>query len=155
MNGQEKPQPPAAAARRTGRGADRTAVAILLSGLVLPGLGQLYLKRYRRGAIILALLAVGFFILVSEAVRDTLELTASLEGYEEILDLQTAVNLAAETFSPDSRVYAGCLLYIAALWLFSIADAWRIGKKQRNSTSGMPLGGPPAAAGSDRGSHGD
>ena len=105
-----------------------TATAVLLSGLVLPGLGQIFLKRHMRGAVIIALLVVGFVLLVFFSIQDILTLSGRLQLEADIVDPSTVLRLAADTFSHRGSSYKACLIYIAALWIFSVLDAWRIGR---------------------------
>jgi hypothetical protein len=126
---QGDPQPPAGSSGQPRARTDRTAAATLLSALVLPGLGHIYLKRYRRAAIILLVLAAGFALLLFVAIGDALALSARLQLEADILDVDTILSMARETYAAHAAMYRGCILYIVAVWLFSIVDTWRIGKR--------------------------
>ncbi|MGZ6210586.1 MAG: hypothetical protein ACXWL9_10615, partial [Syntrophales bacterium] len=68
--------------------------AALLSGFVLPGLGQIYLKRYKRGLAILipVLLAIG--VIIGTVVTSALESLKAIESRGGIADMDTVSNLA-------------------------------------------------------------
>jgi len=92
--------------------------AALLSGFVFPGLGQIYLKRYKRGLtiMILALLAL-------------LESLKAIESGGGIADMETISNLASID-SARSGIYLKLIsLFVLCCWLFSVADAYKIGKR--------------------------
>ena len=105
---------------------------MVLSGLVLPGLGQIFLRRRARGLVIIALLAVGFVLLAYFAIQDIFTLSGRLQMEADILDSRTMLRLAVDIFSARASVYQGCLLYIAAVWIFSVLDTWRIGRRLRS-----------------------
>ena len=107
--------------------------AVLLSGLVFPGLGQIYLKRYGRGVVIMLLVAAGLTLLISVATRDALSLLNQLEIQGAAIDFQTLLDVAVEASTGRSGSYAGPLLLVVGCWLFSMLDAYRIGKTKNLS----------------------
>jgi len=102
----------------------------LVSGLVLPGLGQIVLKRYKRGlAIILALLS-SLTIMVVKAAQLALAIFEKMELESGDLDMQAIANAATRaSVTSDNRVFNLCLFLIVVLWVLSVADAYMIGKK--------------------------
>ena len=106
----------------------KTARAALLSGLVFPGLGQISLKRYMRGAAFMLLTAGGLTLLVFKAVRDALSILNRMEIQGAVIDFQTLLNLAVESSTSLSGSYRIPLLLIVGCWLISIIDAIRTDK---------------------------
>ena len=100
----------------------RKISALLLSALVLPGLGQLYLGRKTSGVILLALinliLLLGLFVLLrglspliaSQISGGSLQISSS--------DIITALD-GVSTFGK------GVLASFVAVWLFSIIDIFK------------------------------
>ena len=107
--------------------------AVLLSGLVFPGLGQIYLKRYGRGFVIMLLMAAGMILLISMATRDALSVLKQWELQGAAIDFQDLLNLAVETSTGRSGSYRGPLFLVVGCWLFSMLDACRVGKTKNLS----------------------
>ena len=57
---------------------DKSLKAALLSGLVLPGLGQFFLKRYKRGAALVLVVLGSMFVIISKALEQAQCQEASL-----------------------------------------------------------------------------
>jgi len=108
----------------------KTAIkAALLSGFVFPGLGQIYLKRYKRGLTMMILVLLALGIIIRTVIVSALESLKAIESGGGIADMQTISNLA----SIDS-VHSGInlnliLLFVLCCWLFSVVDAYIIGKR--------------------------
>jgi len=104
--------------------------AALLSGLVFPGTGQVYLKRLRRGIIIIMCVASGIGVIVWAAVVKALAILDQMEHHAGRVDMETVSRLARTTAAgavPHSDLV---LLFIVCCWLFSIVDAYRIGRRE-------------------------
>jgi TM2 domain-containing membrane protein YozV len=108
-----------------------TAVkAALLSGLVFPGLGQLYLKQYWRGLVIIMLVMLGLMIVVGMATFSTLASMNKIQIEGISNDMNTIVNLASTYSIADVIYYKVIFLFIACCWFFSLIDAYRTGKRR-------------------------
>jgi TM2 domain-containing membrane protein YozV len=103
--------------------------AALLSGFVLPGLGQIYLKRYKRGLTIMILVLVAFGIIVRTVVVSALESLKAIESGGGIADMETVSNLARVDSVHSGINLKLILLFVLCCWLFSVVDAYKIGKK--------------------------
>jgi hypothetical protein len=102
--------------------------AALLSGLVFPGLGHIYLKRYKRGLAILIAVLLCLGIIIGTVVGSALESLKAIEKGGGIADMETVSNLAR-----IDSVHSGInlnlvLLFVLCCWLFSVVDAYRIGR---------------------------
>ena len=108
---------------------DKSLIAALLSALVFPGAGQVYLKRRLRGLLFIvpALVAAGYFfrqvmasasLLVDQVMNGTLAPDPLLIAAE--LERQGGVS------TPLMDVAAMVML---ACWIASIADAWLLGRR--------------------------
>ena len=102
-----------------------------LSGLVFPGLGQLALKHYKRGAVIIIAVLISLSIVVAEAVRYALSILGDvqIEGGEiSISSISEAASRASTT--SGSLAFNLALLLVILLWIIGAVDAYRIGKKK-------------------------
>jgi TM2 domain-containing membrane protein YozV len=107
----------------------KTAVkAALLSGFVFPGVGQIYLKRYLRGLIILIPVLLGLIIIVGIATVDIMESLKQIEA--GATDANTMLTLAASHSARNDIVSKAISLFIACCWLFSMIDAYSIGRRK-------------------------
>jgi hypothetical protein len=102
----------------------------LLSGLIFPGLGQIVLKRYQRGAVLIAAVLISMTIIVVEAVRLALIILAQIEAEGGPIDIGTVSAAAARASTASSSLTInGLFAVILGCWIFAIIDAYRIGKK--------------------------
>lgn len=102
--------------------------AALLSGAVFPGLGQLYLKRYVRGLIILLFTLFALVIVVGitmVAVFESLNNIRIEGGAIDISALSNPVLVHSAGNAILSKVLSALIL---CSWVFSVVDAYRIGK---------------------------
>ncbi|MGA2332077.1 MAG: DUF6677 family protein [Syntrophales bacterium] len=103
--------------------------AALLSGLVFPGLGHIYLKRYRRGLAILIPVLLCLGIIIRTVVVSALESLKAIESGGGIADMETVSNLARIDSVHSGINLNFILLFVLCCWLFSVVDAYKIGKK--------------------------
>ena len=90
----------------------------LLSGLVFPGLGQLALKRYRRGLAFMAVALASTIYIVKTAVDAVLN------------SLPTLDPAAVAALPAPSGGHAGPALWVLGLcWVWGVLDALLIGGK--------------------------
>jgi TM2 domain-containing membrane protein YozV len=92
-------------------------IALLLSGLILPGLGQLYLGQRRKGALILIL--VNCFLIAA--------LFIVLPGIGKLLvaaqvDQATGVSLIANWLMEQGGIGKGMLAAFLAIWGYAVVD---------------------------------
>ena len=107
---------------------ERAVKAAFLSGLVFPGAGQIFLERYRRGMIIMVPVVIGLIIIMFLAVSTALILVQQLNLEQGMPDMQTILSLAHEATPSHSPYYRWSLVVIVGCWIFSIIDAYRLGK---------------------------
>jgi len=102
----------------------------LLSGLVLPGLGQVLFRHYMRGVVLMFAICASMSVmaaLVLENALPLLEKIAADGGEVDISMIATAVNQAATT--SDSLLFNALLLLVLICWVLAVVDAYRIGRK--------------------------
>jgi TM2 domain-containing membrane protein YozV len=108
---------------------NRALSAALLSALVFPGVGQLYLKRRRRGwlFVLVALVAVVLFMApIMELVMNiTDEIASGKLPYDPI-----AIAMRLEDRGPPaSALQSLAPLVMIISWIASTVDAWLLGRK--------------------------
>jgi TM2 domain-containing membrane protein YozV len=113
----------------------------LFSGLVFPGLGQVVLKHYKRGIVLMFTVFAILMVIVIKAVQDALTVLEMIELEGGVVDMQTitdAATQAASTF--DSGIYNLGFWLVVICWIFGILDAYKIGKKMDLEGNGESLG---------------
>lgn len=101
----------------------------LWSGLVLPGLGQIVLRRYLRGAMLLLASLACLAVLAVRAVELAHTVIENLDPLHTAIEpgaLLAEVRRVART-SADSR--EGLSLLLTLLWLGGTVDAWLLGRQ--------------------------
>jgi len=107
--------------------------AALFSGLVFPGAGQITLHRHRRGILIMVCVLAAAGIMVVTAARTATVMLRQIETQGEVIDSDTLVRLAVEASHSTAPTYTGSLIWIVCCWVFSVIDAYRIGKALEQS----------------------
>jgi len=103
----------------------------LLSGLVFPGLGQLVLRQYRRGAVIMLAVLISLSVIVIEIVQQALDILEKIELQGDAIDITAISNAAAvESAQSGSAMVNILMLFVAVCWLAGTVDAYRIGRKK-------------------------
>lgn len=101
--------------------------ALFLSALVLPGLGQITLKRYKIGIVILVTVVISISRMMSAAMNQANAIVNNLVMQGGALDISTIANASTQaTGNTTTNLY---LWIIIACWLFSIIDVLMAGKK--------------------------
>jgi hypothetical protein len=102
----------------------------LLSGLVFPGLGQLVLRQYRRGILIMLAVTISLSVIVIKAVRIAQDILQKVELQGDVIDM-TAITDAAtrDSLQSGSMMLNLLMVFIIICWIAATADAYRAGRK--------------------------
>jgi hypothetical protein len=111
----------------------RSIKAALLSGLVFPGVGHLYLRRYVRGVLLAAAAAALSYFIVSIAVNMALDVAGKIQSGDVPLNAASISDLVSKDSqrSENSSDIATTALF--ALWLIGIVDSYREGRIKEKS----------------------
>ena len=107
--------------------------ALLFNVLLFPGWGQIYLKQYKKGILIIAAVMAGTLSIlwcVIQTTRDILKITPFKKG---TVTFEAVVRLAIKSLTELNLDYIlPLLLFMFLLWIFSIIDNYESGKKLVN-----------------------
>lgn len=104
---------------------------VFWSGLVFPGLGQIFLKHYKRGAVIMMTVLVGLSVIVVEAVKKAFIILEKIESEAGAVDMNTILDAALQaSTNSDSLIFSFAVLLIILCWIIGVVDAFRIGRKK-------------------------
>lgn len=102
-----------------------------LSGLVFPGLGQVILKHYKRGAVLMLAVSVSLLVILIKAVQQAFAILEKIQSEGGAIDMSTIWNAATQASTPsESLIFKLLLLLIIFCWIISVLDAYRIGRKK-------------------------
>lgn len=103
---------------------------LLLSGLVLPGLGQMVLKYYFRGVVFMLVTLGGVIILSVDAIRIMTELADTVATHLDMMDADRIMSSLNERLAEMSMRSMGLIfLGLVLIWIVSMVDAYRIGRR--------------------------
>lgn len=113
----------------------RPTIAALLSALVMPGAGHLYLRHPWRGVALIAISLACLWLILDSAMQQAAAVVDRLEAEGGALDPARISELVAQTSNgAGSTLVTLATLVLAGCWLFGIVDAWRLGKRAENHT---------------------
>jgi hypothetical protein len=101
-----------------------------LSGLVFPGLGQIMLKYYKRGMVLLTAVLASLAVMLVEAVERALAVLDKLVLEGATIDIQAISRAAVQvTRASGDFTFNLALAVLVLCWLLGTVDAYRIGRK--------------------------
>jgi TM2 domain-containing membrane protein YozV len=107
----------------------------LLSALLFPGWGQLYLKKYKRGLAIILPVAAGTIYIVWAVVQVALAVLKATPFKKGSVHFSDVVILSINSVKALDLFYLMLIIiFIILLWIFSTVGAYFLGKKEIQST---------------------
>lgn len=104
--------------------------AALLSALLLPGAGHLYLKHYSRGWIIILLTFSAMGVIVAESLNQAADILQTLQREGGVIDNNRIIELTAQSAqNTDSSLILAATVTLFICWLAGWIDAYRLGKE--------------------------
>jgi uncharacterized membrane protein YGL010W len=102
----------------------------LLSGLIFPGLGQIVMKRYKRGTAIVLTVLVSLSIIVVKAVQLARVTLEEIDAAGGLIDMNTVMDAATRAATGTGTLTFNVLFaLIVGCWVVGIVDAYLIGRK--------------------------
>ncbi len=103
----------------------------LWSGLIFPGLGQIVLKHYKRGTVIMLTVLVSLAVVVVKSVQHAIAILEKIELEGGVISITTISNAASKASTTSGNLTLNfALLLIIFCWVIGIVDAYIIGKKK-------------------------
>ncbi len=108
----------------------RSTDAVLLSALVIPGAGQLYLKHFRRGFALIGASLACLWVLLDRALQVASAVLGQLADDGGAIDAGRITELVAQaSSSPTSTLVTLATLGLGVCWVVGIVDAYRLGHR--------------------------
>lgn len=109
----------------------KSSKAALISGLIFPGIGHLFLKQYFRGSVLAVLSLAALSVIVTTAYQHAqLVVDQILSGDVSMEADAIAQAVSDSTGAADSLVDNAALVVLVACWLAGIIDSYRLGAVQ-------------------------
>jgi len=107
----------------------KSAKAALLSGLVFPGVGHLYLGSRLRGLPLLAAALAALSVIVTIAYRNAQLIVDRILSGDVPMETGAVAQAISETTSAaDSLANSIAVVVLVACWLAGIVDSYRLGQ---------------------------
>jgi hypothetical protein len=116
----------------------RSTKAALISGLVLPGLGHVFLRKYLVGLVLLCLAGWSIYEVVITAVDTALDIASEIESGSVVLDSASLSQLVAQRSQYAEGSTNIPVWVLIASWVIGIADSYRVGRAQERQ-EGSPV----------------
>ncbi|MCX5834883.1 MAG: DUF5683 domain-containing protein [Deltaproteobacteria bacterium] len=107
----------------------RKSLKAAFLSFLFPGLGEIYLRRFWRGVMIMLPVLLGIGVIIAMTIARVSEDLKKIEAGGGTVDMTTINHLANAISSGPSLYYKIILLLVMGIWLYSIIDAYRLGKK--------------------------
>ena len=112
----------------------RSTRAVLLSGLVFPGLGHIFLKQYLRGSILVLIALATASVIIRFAVRQAQVIVDGVVSGDISVDAGAMTELLSNASSgSDSTAVTVSTIIFGTCWLIGIVDSYRVGIALDNS----------------------
>jgi TM2 domain-containing membrane protein YozV len=110
--------------------------AALLNAFLLPGWGQIYLRNYKKGILIIIASLAGVVSILLSVIQTTTALLKAVPLKKGTITFIAVVQTAIHAIRALNLSYLFLiLLSMILLWIFSIIDAYMAGKKEMARTS--------------------
>lgn len=103
---------------------------VLFSALIFPGAGQILLARYVRGAVFFGLAFVSGILCVTGVVRQAVVALDGFAAKGEVITTPMIMGILADLSTYTSSLFLKvAILTFFCCWLYSVVDAWWIGRE--------------------------
>jgi hypothetical protein len=110
---------------------NKSTKGALLSGLVFPGAGQLYLKKYRTASLLIITVLACLSLIVMEAIEQAVNILEEIEASGVAINANNIAEISERAANnADTTTTSIATLLIAACWVAGIIHAYRSGKQQ-------------------------
>lgn len=108
----------------------------LFNILLFPGWGQIYLKKYTRGVLIILGILAGVLSIMWSILQETINILKIEPLRKGISTFGALVQLAIDAIKKLNLFYVLLILiFMLLLWIFSVIDAYLLGKKKMAETT--------------------
>jgi len=115
---------------------NKSIKASLLSALLFPGAGHIFLKKYIFGAVLSASASAALYVLISNAVEIAQQIVEKIQNGEIGLDAAAiAAMMEKQPPGAEAQLIDIATLVLLVSWLIGVVDSYRLGKVQDNDAA--------------------
>ena len=114
---------------------NRSTKAVLLSALVFPGAGHLFLRKTLSAMLLIAVTFAAVYVLMTSVIQQANVIAEQILSGELQADLGSISNLVATPKDESSKINLATLA-LGIAWVVGIFDAWRVGRSQQLESYG-------------------
>jgi len=119
-----------------GKDMDEAKKAALLSALLFPGWGQIYLKHYKRGLIFLISVLIGTISLAIAVILSGMAVIKTAPFQKGTVQFADVIRVCMKSFDTiDLKFFLLMILLLVLLWILSVIDAYQLGKKMASKAT--------------------
>jgi TM2 domain-containing membrane protein YozV len=107
---------------------NKSVKAALLSGLVFPGVGHLYLRRWLFGIVLAGIAGYALYHIVDDVLGVALHVSRQIESGAIPADVNTLTEVVARQLSESARATAMASYALLACWVIGIISAFMQGR---------------------------
>jgi hypothetical protein len=111
----------------------KSAKAVLISGLVFPGLGHLYLRSYVAGLVLLCLAAGSIYVIAETIIDTAYDIAGEIEGGGMAMDSSSISQLVEQRSQQTEQSTNLAVWVLLACWVIGIIDSYRVGRAQERA----------------------
>jgi hypothetical protein len=112
----------------------KSSKAALLSGLIFPGIGHIFLKEYLRGSVLVVLSLVALSVVVTIVYEHALLIVDQIINGDISVEAEAiAQAVSNSTTAADSFIENAAVIVLVGCWLAGIIDSYRLGAVQEKS----------------------
>jgi len=110
---------------------NQAAKAALFNALLFPGLGHIYLKKYKRGIVFMTSVLTGMMFICWSVLQTAISILKETPLQNGTLDGALIAKMSMDAArSMTTAHFIWILPGIVLLWMLSIIDAYKIGKNE-------------------------
>jgi len=110
--------------------------AALFNALLFPGWGQIYLRNYKKGILIIIVSLAGVLSILLSVVQTTIAILKIAPFKKGTVTFNAVITLAIDAIKALKLFYLYLILFfMILLWILSIIDAYQSGEKEMAITA--------------------
>ena len=113
----------------------KSVKAALISALVFPGAGHLYLRRYVIGSLLTLISIITLYFLIANAMDVAFSVVDKIESGEVPLDTSSITNLVSQQSQHTERSSNIATLFLCVAWMVGVIDSYRLGLAQERGNN--------------------
>ncbi len=119
----------------------KSTKAVLLSALVFPGVGHIFLKKYISGVVLISASFTAIYYLISKTVESAFQIAQKIQSGDVQLDVDAITELVSKhPASAESQLLNIATAAVIVCWVIGIIDAYRVGRIRDKSDEVMVKG---------------